>query len=185
MDKLVIFCDDRKNSCIICAEKFSQYENVECRKISDYQDQSLVYATGARVGLIFESENGKLPYGVSHIIWKIVADKNRNHMLLITGGSREMKAARTAASDLGERGYHIINIYTRYVLEKNKITTEEAVEWILQDIEAEKTKHVKERIKEKYQDMSRRELRKELRRELKEYRNYQKKQIKIRKENLS
>lgn len=96
-----------------------------------------------------------------------------------------MKAARTAASDLGERGYHIINIYTRYVLEKNKITTEEAVEWILQDIEAEKTKHVKERIKEKYQDMSRRELRKELRRELKEYRNYQKKQIKIRKENLS
>ena len=41
---------------------------------------------GPEVGLIFESENGKLPYGVSHIIWKIVADKNRNHMLLITGG---------------------------------------------------------------------------------------------------
>ncbi len=87
MDKFVIFYDDRKNSCINCAEKFGQYENVECRKISDYQDQSLVYATGARVGLIFESENGKLPYGVSHIIWKIVADKNRNHMILITGGS--------------------------------------------------------------------------------------------------
>ncbi len=96
MEKLVIFYDDRKNSCINCAEKFGQYENVECRKISDYQDQSLVYATGARVGLIFESENGKLPYGVSHIIWKIVADKNRNHMLLITGGSRELKAARAA-----------------------------------------------------------------------------------------
>ena len=81
MEKLVIFYDDRKNSCINCAEKFGQYENVECRKISDYQDQSLVYTTGARVGLIFESENGKLPYGVSHIIWKIVADKNRNLLL--------------------------------------------------------------------------------------------------------
>ena len=102
MDKLVIFYDDRKNSCIKCAEKFSQYENIECRRISEYQEQSLIYATGARVGLIFESENGKLPYGVSHIIWKIVADKNRNHMLLITGGSRELKAARAAVSDLGE-----------------------------------------------------------------------------------
>ena len=50
MDKFVIFYDDRKNSCINCAEKFGQYENVECRKISDYQDQSLVYATGGQSG---------------------------------------------------------------------------------------------------------------------------------------
>lgn len=185
MDKFVIFYDDRKNSCINCAEKFGQYENVECRKISDYQDQSLVYANGARVGLIFESENGKLPYGVSHIIWKIVADKNRNHMILITGGSRELKAARAAVSDLDERGYHILNLYTRYVMEKNKITPEEAVEWILKDIETEKPKRMKEWVKEKYQGMSRRELRKELHRELKEYREYQKKQIKIRKQKLS
>ena len=185
MDKFVLFYDDRKNSCIKCAETFSQYENIECRRISEYQEQSLIYATGARVGLIFESENGKLPYGVSHIIWKIVADKNRNHMLLITGGSRELKAARAAVSDLGERGYHILNLYTRYVMEKNKITPEEAAEWILKDIETEKPKRVKERVKEKYQGMSRRELRKELRRELKECREYQKKQIKIRKRKLS
>ena len=106
-------------------------------------------------------------------------------MLLITGGSRELKAARAAVSDLGERGYHILNLYTRYVMEKNKITPEEAAEWILKDIETEKPKRVKERVKEKYQGMSRRELRKELRRELKEYREYQKKQIKIRKQKLS
>ena len=116
---------------------------------------------------------------------RLFADKNRNHMLLITCGSRELKAARAAVSDLGERGYHILNLYTRYVMEKNKITPEKAVEWILKDIETEKPKHMKERVKEKYQGMPKRELRKELRRELKEYREYQKKQIKIRKQNLS
>ena len=106
-------------------------------------------------------------------------------MILITGGSRELKAARAAVSDLDERGYHILNLYTRYVMEKNKITPEEAVEWILKDIETEKPKRMKEPVKEKYQGMSRRELRKELHRELKEYREYQKKQIKIRKQKLS
>ena len=77
-------------------------------------------------------------------------------MILITGGSRELKAARAAVSDLDERGYHILNLYTRYVMEKNKITPEEAVEWILKDIETEKPKRMKERVKEKYQGMSRR-----------------------------
>ena len=52
-------------------------------------------------------------------------------------------------------------------MEKNKITPEKAVEWILKDIETEKPKRVKERVKEKYQGMSRHELRKELRRGVK------------------
>ena len=70
-------------------------------------------------------------------------------------------------------------------MEKKKITPEEDVEWILKEIETEKPKRMKERIKEKYQVMSRRKIRKELHRELKEYRKYQKKQIKIRKQELS
>lgn len=177
MEKLIIFYDDTKKSCIDCAEKFGEHEQVECRKISENQEQSIVFATGARVGLIFESENGKLPYGVSHIIWRIVAEKDKNYMILVTGGIRELKAARNAINDLGERGYHMASVYTRYILEKNKVTTEEAVDWILKDIETEKN-CVQERVKEKYQGMSRKELGRSLRKEFREYKKYQKKQKK-------
>ena len=87
MEKLILFYDDTKPSCCRCISSFQKHENVECRKMSDNQDKTLIFATGAKIGLVFESENGKVPYTVSHIIWRVVADKNQDHMILVTGES--------------------------------------------------------------------------------------------------
>lgn len=88
MEKLILFYDDTKPSCCRCISSFQKHENVECRKMSDNQDKTLIFATGAKIGLVFESENGKVPYTVSHIIWRVVADKNQEHMILVTGGKQ-------------------------------------------------------------------------------------------------
>lgn len=170
MGKTIIFYDDTKKSCSKCADSFAEHENVECRKMSDYADKTLVFATGARIGLIFESENGKLPYAASHIIWRAVADKNADHMILVTGGQRELNAIRTARDDMEKRGYHVAHIYIRYILEKYKLREENAVNWILDDME---TGQSGKDLQNKYKDMSKKELAKSLRRERKAYRNYQ------------
>lgn len=143
---------------------------MECRKVSDYRDKSLIFATGAKIGLIFESENGRVPYGISHIIWRMTADKKRAHMILVTGGSREFRAIRTAERDMEKRGYYVRDIYTRYMLDKNHLTEEDTIKWVLNDIETGQTEY---EIKNKYRNLSKKELRKEIRRELKSYRKYQ------------
>lgn len=175
MDKLIIFYDDTKTGCCRCVSRFETHENVECRKASDYNDKTLIFATGAKVGFVFESENGKVPYAVSHIMWRMVADKKEEHILLVTGGRREFKAIRAASTDLEKRGYHVRNIYTRYILEKYKIKEEEAIEWMLNDIQ---TGQVRSDIEEKYTGLTKREARKELRREMKKYRRYGRSQMK-------
>lgn len=172
MEKLIIFYDDTKAGCCRCVSRFETYENVECRKASDYKDKTLIFATGAKVGFVFESENGKVPYAISHIMWRMVADKKEKHMLLVTGGRREFKAIRTASADLEKRGYHVRNIYTRYILEKYKIKEDEAIEWMLSDIQ---TGQVRSNMEEKYTGLTRREARKELLRDLKAYRKFQRK----------
>ena len=123
--------------------------------MSDYKNKALIFASGARLGLVFESENGKVPFVVSHIIWRVVADKNSEHMK--------------------KRGYHVRNIYSRYLLEKHRIKEEDAVDWIMNDLE---TGQVRDRIEDKYKNMSRRELRKELRGEFRAYRKYQRDRLK-------
>lgn len=175
MEKLIIFYDDTKASCCRCISRFEQRENVECRKMSDYKDKSLIFASGARLGLVFESENGKVPFAVSHIIWRVVADKNSEHMILVTGGRREFSAVRTAREDMEKRGYHVRNIYSRYLLEKHRIKEEDAVAWIMDDME---TGQVRDRIEDKDKNMSRKELRKELRGEFRAYRKYQRDRLK-------
>lgn len=174
MEKMIIFYDDTKASCCRYAEGFQKQENVECRKASDYQGKTLIFATGARIGLVFESDNGKVPYAVSHIIWRMTADKKAEHMVLVTGGRREFKAIRAAKTDMEKRGYHVENIYIRYMIEKYKLKEEDTIEWILNDMD---TNQVKKDINEKYQNLSKREVGKKLRREFREYRKYQKKSI--------
>ena len=148
MEKLIIFYDDTKPSCCRCISRFEKYENVECRKASDYLGKSLFFATDARIGLVFESDNGKVPYAVSHIIWRMAADKNRDHMILVTGGRRELKAIETAKNDMEKRGYHVHHIYIRYMLEKYKPQEADVAAWILEDMENSQMKNeVKEQLK--------------------------------------
>ena len=73
MDKRIIFYDDTKQSCRELAQRLEKYENVVCRKAGNYKDQYMIFARDCRVGLVFESENGKIPDVISHIIWRIVA----------------------------------------------------------------------------------------------------------------
>ena len=100
MEKLIIFYDDTKPSCCRCISRFEEYENVECRKASDYLEKSLFFATNARIGLVFESDDGKVPYVISHVIWRMNADKTKDHMILVTGGRREFKAIEIARNDM-------------------------------------------------------------------------------------
>lgn len=91
-------------------------------------------------------------------------------MILVTGGSREFRAIRTAERDMEKRGYYVRDIYTRYMLDKNHLTEEDTIKWVLNDIETGQTEY---EIKNKYRNLSKKELRKEIRRELKSYRKYQ------------
>lgn len=176
MDKLIIFYDDTKASCRKYAEIFAEYEEVECRKASDYGENQLVFAPDERIGLVFESENGKVPYVMSHVIWRLVAGKSHNHLLVVTGGAREFQAIRTAAKDMEERGYKVKNIYTRYLFEKYKITPDMAVNDIMCDLAAgDENILQREKLESMTKNMSKRELRKSFRRELKEYRKYKRK----------
>ena len=100
MEKLIIFYDDTRPSCCRCISRFEGKENVECRKASEYLEKSLFFATNARIGLVFESDDGKVPYVISHVIWRMNADKTKDHMILVTGGRREFKAIETARNDM-------------------------------------------------------------------------------------
>lgn len=100
MEKLIIFYDDTKPSCCRCISRFEGKENVECRKASQYLEKSLFFATNARIGLVFESDGGTVPYVIAHVIWRMNADKSKDHMILVTGGRRELKAIETARNDM-------------------------------------------------------------------------------------
>ena len=78
MEKLIIFYDDTKKSCRDFAQGLEKYENVECRKASDYKNQTLIFSRNCRTGIVFESDNGRVPDVISHVIWRIVADRLLN-----------------------------------------------------------------------------------------------------------
>ncbi len=169
MKKLVIFYDDKKKSCCEYVQAFSGEENVECRKASDYPDQKPIYAMDCKIGLVFESERGKVPYCILHIIWRLTASKTEKHMILVTGGQKEFHGIRTAADELEQRGYMAGSVYSKYLLEKQKLETKEAAEMILQEL-SEGYENLM--VNGKYEGLSRRVLRKHLREEILHYRQY-------------
>ncbi len=170
--KIVIFYDDTKTTCREYARMLEKHGQVECRKASEELNHTLIFAGEGKFGLMFESNYGEVPYEILHVIWRITADKKEHPVLLITGGSREFKALRTAAHELGQRGYIVKNIYSRYLIQKQKMKTEDAVEWIIHDLE-ENRENIPE--KEQLKAMNKRELRRRLREELKSYKKYAKK----------
>lgn len=173
LKKLTIYYEDSKQSCQMLAEEFGKYENVECKKASDYEEQRIIFTDKEKIGLIFESENGKVPDSISNVIQKIVADKEETHMICVTGGRKEFKALHSAKTDMEQRGLKVQNIYTKYLFQKHKVKMETAARQIISDLEAKKENLFP---REKYQDHSKKELRKYLRRELREYGRYSRKQ---------
>ncbi len=172
MDKMIIFYEDSKQSCRQFAQKLEQYENVQCRKASLYRDQPLIFAKGSRIGLVFESSNGKVPDIISHVIWRIVAEKQESHMIYITGGSREFLALRRAREDMQARGYAVKYIYTGYILEKLPLEKNRFPEYIMESL-----KQNRENVPAKgKKEFSKKEIRKKLWQERKQYKNYKKKQ---------
>ena len=97
MNKIIIFYEDTKESCRKFAQEFAAHENIQCRKASDYAKEPIIFASNARIGLIFESSSGKIPGDIAHIIQKLVADKTKDHMILVTGGGQELRTVRAAA----------------------------------------------------------------------------------------
>lgn len=135
MEKLIIFYEDAKQSCRDFAEKLGEYENVECRKASDYKDQTLIFSRNCRTGLVFESDNGKIPDVIFHVIWRLVAEKKESHLIYVTGGSREFLALKRAKENMQARGYAAKYIYTGYILEKCHLNKESAAQYILDSME--------------------------------------------------
>lgn len=171
MEEITIFYDDTKKSCRDFAKFFEKYDNVVCKKASEYVGEPIILNTSQKIGLIFESENGKVPYCMSHIIWKSVASKKRTHMILVTGGKREFRAVKRAKTEMEQRGYRVANVYTRYLLEKDSSNIASWVYWIMDDLTLgqENILH-----KEKYTNLTKKAIRKHLREEMKQYRKYEK-----------
>lgn len=171
MKKRIFFYDDRKKSCCEYAEAFAGMEQVECRKASDYPDQTPIYVMEGTVGLIFESERGQVPYSILHIIWRLTANKEEKHMVLVTGGQKEFHGIRAAMEDLRQRGYVTGGIFSQYLIEKQRMKPQEAVEWMLQELEEEDKTPVDA---ENYEPLSKREVRRHLLEELRHYREKRK-----------
>lgn len=169
MNKIIIFYEDTKESCRKFAQEFAAHENIQCRKASDYAKEPIIFASNARIGLIFESSSGKIPGDIAHIIQKLVADKTKDHMILVTGGGQELRTVRAAVSDMEQRGYHVANIYTKYFLQKTHLDIPDAAAQIFNDLQnRQPTPLPKEELKE----LSKKELRRRLRVELRQYRRF-------------
>ena len=170
MEKLIIFYEDAKQSCREFAQSLEKYENVECRKASEYKDQGLFFSRNCRTGLVFESQNGKIPDVISQIIWRVVAEKKESHMIYVTGGSRELLALRRAKENIQTRGYTAKYIYTGYILEKCHMDKNSAAEFIMDSLNNDRENVPAEETA----NPSRRAIRKQLWQERKEYRKYKK-----------
>lgn len=71
-----------------------------------------------------------------NLIEKLAGHENEEQMILVTGGSQEVKAIRAAKNDLEQRGYKLGNVYVRYMMKKYKLEEEEIADWIIKDLES-------------------------------------------------
>ena len=84
------------------------------------------------------------------------------------------KGAKIGLIFESERGYHVNNIYSKYILQKHKIREDEAVDEILYALS---DGHSNVPHREDFRNLSKKELRKQIREEIKAYRKYQKENI--------
>lgn len=172
MQSVTVYYDDQKESCRKYAEIFAGYEYVECKKISECADKNIIFENSERVGFLFESDREMVPYSMKRVIQKIVMNKKGKYFVNVTGGSRELSAAKMAYNDLESRGYKAANIYSQYYFEKCRLNAEQAVKQILDNIE--KADGFGSAFAGEEVEMNSRQIRKLLRRGLKDYKKYRK-----------
>lgn len=172
MQSVTVYYDDQKESCRRYAEIFAKYEYVECKKISEFVDRNIVFENSERVGFLFESDREKVPYIMKRVIQKIVMNKKGKYFVIVTGGSRELAAAKMAYNDLESRGYKAANIYSQYYFEKCRLNEEQAVKQTLDNIE--NTDGFGSAFAGEEVRMNSRQIRKILRKGLKDYKKYRK-----------
>lgn len=173
MENCTIYYDDTKRSCQLMARKMSEYENIICKKASDFTRQAFIYEGCANVGFLLESDKEQVPYEMKHVISRIVMDKSSYVFVVVTGGSREFKSLKTVNDELSQRGYRLSNIYSKYIFEKHHMDQQEVVGKIIGDMEKKEARYPE--LKEKVDGLSKKELRKALKTGYREYRKYKKK----------
>lgn len=173
MENCTIYYEDTKHSCQLMAQKMSEYDNIMCKKASDFTRQTFVYEGSPNVGFIFESDKEQVPYEMKHVISRIVMDKSNYVFVVVTGGSREFESLKTVNDELSQRGYRLSNIYSKYVFEKHHMDQQEVIGKIIGDMEKKEARYPE--LKEKVDGLSKKELRKALKTGYREYRKYKKK----------
>lgn len=173
MDEITIYYEE-KSSCLLYLREFQKQGNIVLKKASDYSKEHMIYEKNHNVGFVFESCQQKIPYDISHIIWRLIMDKNGKCFVMVTGGQREFSTLKMAATDLESRGYKVVSGYTRYLGEKRKIGEEQVVKIITEQLASEEVSSFSEVItRMKKEAKSSRANRKKLRTGIKEYYKYQ------------
>lgn len=169
-DKCTIYYDDMNHSSVYFAEQLGEHPNIECKRASDYKDEKMIIESNRIVGFVFPSDNGSLPYNIKHLIWKIIMNKENDIFLVVSDGSRELKAVKSAIDTLSDRRYKVSNVYSKYVFEKYHINN--YVEKVLEDLNNNHSGYLKQL--EESKKLSKKELRKYVRENMKDYKKYKK-----------
>lgn len=173
MEEITIYYEE-KSSCQLYLKEFQQQGNVVLKKASDYAKEHMIFEKNHIVGFVFESDHKKIPYDISHIIWRLIMDKNGKCFVMVTGGQSELTTLKMAATNLESRGYKVVSGYTRYLGEKRKISSEEVVKIIIERLFSEEVFSFSEVITQiKKEVRSSRIKRHKIRKGIKDYHKYQ------------
>lgn len=173
MEQITVYYDDQKETCRKCAKLFEEYEEIQCKKISDYEVESIVFENNKRVGFLLESEGRKVSPAADQMIGKLVISKSGRYFVFVTGGKRELRAAMEAYNNLQTRGYKGANVYSKYYFEKYHMDEKQAVKQIVESIEDEDG--IVPVLADRDPELTAKDIRKKIRRELKEYKKFRKK----------
>ncbi len=169
-DKCTVYYDDTNKSSTFFSEQLSRHPNIEIKKASDYKDETVIVASDRIIGFVFPSENGEIPYNIKHIMWKMIMKKSNDIFLVVSDGSREMRALKSSIDILTARDYIISHAYSKYVFEKLQV--ENPPEKIWEDLGNNESAFMARQQATK--GFSKRELRKYMQEDMKEYRKYKK-----------
>lgn len=179
MKSVTVYYEEQKESCRKCAELFSAYDGVVCRKISECRDEKILYEENERVGFLFESEREKVPAAVLQVIRRLIMNKTGKCFVYVTGGSRELTALKKACLELESRGYHSMNAYSRYFFQKYHMDPKEIVLHILENLE--KKDGIVPELAARKDTLTTVQMRQALHQEFKQYKKYRKNRRRVQK----
>lgn len=137
MGKITVYYDDRDESCGEYIRYFQKYDNVVCKKASEFREQRIIFELEGAVGFVFSGTKEYVPDPILHVMSKVVMDKKARSFVVVSGGRREYGALRMALTELERRGYRIGYCVTPYLLKYRNMDEEKAVEDIVVHINTE------------------------------------------------